>query len=91
MPQDNQLSTYFLLFQGTHLIRTANIIDFVYSLYINTLGDVEGHFCNEQMNYNYDKKFYEKVAFDNERDLTSFITLWTEGKDKDLKSAIKQC
>ena len=28
---------------------------------------------------------------DNERDLTSFITLWTEGKDKDLKSAIKQC
>ena len=28
---------------------------------------------------------------EDERDLTSFITLWTEGKDPDLKSAIKQC
>ena len=37
------------------------------------MGDVEGHFCNEQMNYNYDKKFYEKVAFENERDLNCSV------------------
>jgi len=27
----------------------------------------------------------------NERDITSFITLWKEGRDKDLSSAIRNC
>ena len=34
-------------------------------LYINTLGDLPGHRCNPQMNYNYDKTFYEKIAEEN--------------------------
>ena len=28
---------------------------------------------------------------DNERDLTSFITLWSEGKELELQQSIKQC
>ena len=48
-------------------------IDFVDEIFVNTLGNIEGHLCNEEMNYNYDKKFYEKVALENERHLNCSV------------------
>lgn len=41
-------------------------LDLSYDLTVNTLGDLERHTCNSEMNHNYDKTLYEKIAKDNE-------------------------
>ena len=41
-------------------------LDFVHELYVNTLGDLDKHSCNAEMNHNYDKTFYERLSKENE-------------------------
>ena len=44
-------------------------LDFFYEIYVNTLGDLDGHTCNSEMTQNYDKIFYEHTAKYNEAHL----------------------
>ena len=54
-------------FQTKVSLGERKYIDFSHELVINTIGDIEGHRCNPEMNRNFDKVWYEKIARENEK------------------------
>lgn len=66
-------------------------LDFVNNLFINTLEGLAGHTCNSEVNYNYDKKFYDKIAKENNESFNCSVPFHPSIKSKLTGNPIEIC
>ena len=66
-------------------------LDFLYDVSVNTLGELDQHSCNPDMNHNYDMIFYDMVAHENERQFNCSVPFHPLTKSKFTGEDIEIC
>ena len=55
------------LLQGIARLGQRVYLDFTHDLSVNTIGDTDGHLCNPEYNIQFDDKWYEYIATENDK------------------------